>query len=656
MRAEIHAVRDVLPRPEAQSCPMPAEIRACLWRDQSDLKLGDADPRLWLHLHDGRVLVLRLSGVNKGDNHILAPLLQVLGSDVKGEIVQFTLLLPTCPQQASSREIQVQVLYAAPILPLSKHKDTPLASFVRRDLLAFIRGLDMDALDVLASLTSNAFYASVRNYNRLAALPEPLRQYRRQALQRFPALLAPILLTAHQEANLWGGKRHAWRLPAPEVETAIDQASNLIHALAQHYDISKGLVRSRMNAEFWDMDARLRPVVLQFLDALPAHQRPASAEELMQQWPRLQAYLRLFGENAQGVPYAPISSAIHRGAFRLGWQATWQYCDQHAPNFHHALRDARDFLATAGVYAQEQLKTQHPMRQTQLGEGWLMRHGLPGLFKSSARWHRLRPPADTDFVQRELPALLGTWQDDEGLAHELCSYSALVAEGETMHHCVADYWSECVKGERLFSLQLTCCERATAEYVPRAHPQDGLDVHYQLEQLRGAFNAEVSALMHVFAKRIQAQLNVDIRKAQRMEALRVQQNWTTQSTTQRQCWLDSRSQTELLAVMQWKNAAREGERLWLRAYIAGLAYHAAAHWQALPAKGEELTLQREPDNPHDPLAVRILWQGQMLGYIPRPNNAGIAHAMDAGTRPHAKIQCSDAGAPLWQRVEFAVFG
>lgn len=70
------------------------------------------------------------------------------------------------------------------------------------------------------------------------------RRQNRQGLWRFPFLVAPILLTAHHSPNVWDGKRHAWREKDTAIEAAIDQGRDLVGALAKHYGISKGLVRS----------------------------------------------------------------------------------------------------------------------------------------------------------------------------------------------------------------------------------------------------------------------------------------------------------------------------------------------------------------------------------------------------------------------------
>jgi hypothetical protein len=46
-------------------------------------------------------------------------------------------------------------------------------------------------------------------------------------------------------------------------------------------------------------------------------------------------------------------------------------------------------------------------------------------------------------------------------------------------------------------------------------------------------------------------------------------------------------------------------------------------WDQLKV-GDPLTLVREPDNPHDARAVRVQWNGHMLGYVPRAENDAVA--------------------------------
>ena len=92
-----------------------------------------------------------------------------------------------------------------------------------------------------------------------------------------------------------------------------------------------------------------------------------------------------------------------------------------------------------------------------------------------------------------------------------------------------------------------------------------------------------------------------------------------------------------------------------RSPLAGFQYHARGEgWLSL-AVGDALTLVREPDNPHDVRAVRVEWRCRKLGYLPRVENAAVAHLLDAGHLTSARIVAlRDSGNP-WKRVELAAY-
>jgi len=71
--------------------------------------------------------------------------------------------------------------------------------------------------------------------------------------------------------------------------------------------------------------------------------------------------------------------------------------------------------------------------------------------------------------------------------------------------------------------------------------------------------------------------------------------------------------------------------------LAGVGYHQGGDVWPLLHEGDVLTLVREADNKHDPLAVRIDWQGHVLGYVPRDQSGPIATALDRGTALTARI-------------------
>lgn len=69
----------------------------------------------------------------------------------------------------------------------------------------------------------------------------------------------------------------------------------------------------------------------------------------------------------------------------------------------------------------------------------------------------------------------------------------------------------------------------------------------------------------------------------------------------------------------------------LRTYIAGSS-HCEMGEEAVSALpiGTVFELERRPRNPHDPLAIAIVYGERQAGWVPKRNNRAIAEAMDAG--------------------------
>ena len=89
--------------------------------------------------------------------------------------------------------------------------------------------------------------------------------------------------------------------------------------------------------------------------------------------------------------------------------------------------------------------------------------------------------------------------------------------------------------------------------------------------------------------------------------------------------------------------------------LAGFRFHDAAQvWPQLKA-GDALELSREPDNPHDANAIRVEWQGRVLGYVPRSENAALAWGLDRGAALRARISRLEWHPNPARRVEFEVF-
>ena len=89
--------------------------------------------------------------------------------------------------------------------------------------------------------------------------------------------------------------------------------------------------------------------------------------------------------------------------------------------------------------------------------------------------------------------------------------------------------------------------------------------------------------------------------------------------------------------------------------VAGFQFHEGRQlWDQLRV-GDALALVREPANPHDTRAVRVEWNGHMLGYVPRAENEALARQLDRGNRLEARIVRLTRHRDPWKRIEFQVF-
>ena len=88
--------------------------------------------------------------------------------------------------------------------------------------------------------------------------------------------------------------------------------------------------------------------------------------------------------------------------------------------------------------------------------------------------------------------------------------------------------------------------------------------------------------------------------------------------------------------------------------LAGSQYHALPDVVDKINVGDTLTLQREPDNPHDRNAIQVLWQGHLLGFVPRRENKAVARAMDQGTPLIARVVALRPAESPWRRLRFEI--
>lgn len=111
----------------------------------------------------------------------------------------------------------------------------------------------------------------------------------------------------------------------------------------------------------------------------------------------------------------------------------------------------------------------------------------------------------------------------------------------------------------------------------------------------------------------------------------------------------------LSALFSTPGTARQLRVLAYSTPLAGFQYHAGPqHWPQLRV-GDTLELQREPHNRHDRRAVRVLWRGNMLGYLPRIDNPEFAAALDQDQPIHARIGALRDDANPWRRLRIDLY-
>lgn len=111
----------------------------------------------------------------------------------------------------------------------------------------------------------------------------------------------------------------------------------------------------------------------------------------------------------------------------------------------------------------------------------------------------------------------------------------------------------------------------------------------------------------------------------------------------------------LLAALAAPATAAEARIIVQESPLAGFQYYEGKALWDMMRVGDPLRLVREPRNPHDANAVRIEWRGEMLGYLPRRENADVARQMDLGAPVKARVvRLTEARNP-WHRVRFEVY-
>ncbi|HEV7394772.1 MAG TPA: HIRAN domain-containing protein [Burkholderiales bacterium] len=92
-----------------------------------------------------------------------------------------------------------------------------------------------------------------------------------------------------------------------------------------------------------------------------------------------------------------------------------------------------------------------------------------------------------------------------------------------------------------------------------------------------------------------------------------------------------------------------------QAPLAGFVYYDGKDvWDQIRI-GDRVSLVREARNPHDPSAVRLEWNGHILGYVPRKENSDLARQMDHGTPVEARITDLQRAANGRHRISYEIY-
>ncbi|WP_052813340.1 HIRAN domain-containing protein [Desulfonatronum thioautotrophicum] len=84
--------------------------------------------------------------------------------------------------------------------------------------------------------------------------------------------------------------------------------------------------------------------------------------------------------------------------------------------------------------------------------------------------------------------------------------------------------------------------------------------------------------------------------------------------------------------------------------IAGFQYHDGPTLLHHLTPGQPLTLTAEPDNPFDPFAVRIDYQGRKLGYVPRSDNRHISRLLRKDVHVWCRVREVNGDEWPWRAV------
>lgn len=91
-------------------------------------------------------------------------------------------------------------------------------------------------------------------------------------------------------------------------------------------------------------------------------------------------------------------------------------------------------------------------------------------------------------------------------------------------------------------------------------------------------------------------------------------------------------------------------------YVAGTTHIEGIEALASSLRqGDRLVFYREPDNPHDPQAIRIeTLEKKKIGYVPRRDNVVFSRLMDAGKLLFATVEEKEVRGN-WLKIDIKIY-
>lgn len=89
-------------------------------------------------------------------------------------------------------------------------------------------------------------------------------------------------------------------------------------------------------------------------------------------------------------------------------------------------------------------------------------------------------------------------------------------------------------------------------------------------------------------------------------------------------------------------------------FIAGVRFHELNSVIDEIAEGNKLTLIPEPSNKFDPNAVKIEYQGFMLGYVPKRISSEVVAMIEVGKEVKCILTELNKNADPWEKVKVEI--